>query len=97
MIMAACGILLVMPLAASSQMDSLARSHIEGNLPEPRDFKRFLIRDLESYSQAQLHMPVTGEYSLLRDGLTQAGIAYPDYYAWVRIYQENKLVAQGAV
>src|SRR6266571_4747904 len=72
-------------------------SHIEANVPAQKDFRRFLIRDLESYFAVSLGKPVRVDYELLRDAPTQSGVSYPKYYAWVKIFDGNKLISEGAV
>jgi hypothetical protein len=56
-----------------------------------------LIRDLNSYFQVVLNKIVHTEYELLRDEPTIAGIAYPKYYAWVKVFDGDKLIEEGAV
>lgn len=34
---------------------------------------------------------------MLRDGPTQAGVAYPKFYVWVRVFEGASVVDQGAV
>src|SRR5262249_12717365 len=75
----------------------IENSHIDGNVPPKGEFDRILRRDLESYFESQGHQLVTVEYELLRNGPTQAGIAYPKFYAWVRAHAEDAVLEQGAV
>jgi len=88
-ILAAVGLLLSMHLTGCG--------HIEANVPEQSTFKPFLVRDLNSYFTTALKKPIRVEYDLLRKGPTQTGIAYPKFYAWVRVFDGNKLVEEGAV
>lgn len=74
-----------------------ACGHIEANGPDAKDFRTFLVRDLNSYFGSKLQKSVNVEYELLRNGPTQTGIAWPKYYAWVRVYEGSKLIDQGAV
>lgn len=74
-----------------------ACGHIEANVPNAEDFKPFLVRDLNSYFRSKLQKSVNVDYELLRNGPTQTGIAWPKYYAWVRVYEGSKLIDQGAV
>jgi hypothetical protein len=37
------------------------------------------------------------QYALLRNGLTQSGIAYPKIYLWVKILDHKDLIDEGAV
>ena len=82
---------------AQSPIDSIAESHIEGNVPDAANFNAFLVRDLEAYFRALMKKPMKVTYELLRDGPTQTGIAYPKYYAWVRAIEGKKTIAEGAV
>jgi hypothetical protein len=70
---------------ASSQADfnQLQQAHIESNAPEDSEFESILRRDLVSYFEAQLGVPVDVNYDFLRRGPTQSGLAYPKYYLWV--------------
>src|SRR5690349_20912647 len=75
-----CVILLAMPLCSQGIQD-IAKSHIGGNVPEPKDFDRFLLRDLRGEFCHSDKCKLT--YELLRKGATQAGIGYPKFYVWV--------------
>ncbi len=79
-------------------VQEIERSHIDGNVPAIKDFHRFLVRDLQKYFDALLKQKVRAEYELLRNWPTQSGMAFPKYYAWVKIYGKgDKLIEQGAV
>src|SRR5438094_2630353 len=82
---------------ARPQGESIAESHIRANVPDEKDFDKFLKRDLEQYFKDTLQKTVTVEFELLRKGPTQTGIAYPKFYAWVTIRDGGKLIDQGAV
>jgi hypothetical protein len=71
--------------------------NIVGNVPEPDDFDRLLTRDLETYFVHQTGKTVTVTYELLRDMPSQAGMAYPKYYAWVRVFDGATKVQSGVV
>ncbi|MBO0722432.1 MAG: hypothetical protein J2P41_16520, partial [Blastocatellia bacterium] len=77
--------------------DSIARSHIEANVPDEKDFSEFLIRDLQAYFRDTLKKTVRAEYELLREAPTQSGVAYPKFYAWVRVFIDDRLFEEGAV
>jgi hypothetical protein len=85
----------ITPVAVLSQ--DVGLSHIGANVPAEKDFRRFLIRDLESYFVTSLGKPVRVDHELLRDAPTQSGVSYPKYYAWVKISDGNKLISEGAV
>jgi hypothetical protein len=77
--------------------ESIADSHIKANVPDEKDFRDFLIRDLQSYFKDTLNKTVRAEYELLRDAPTQSGVAYPKFYAWVKIFEDSRLIDEGAV
>jgi hypothetical protein len=78
--------------------DAIAASHIEVNVPPPGDFDRFLRRDLGAYFGSKgTGGPVSVEYELLRQGPTQSGVAYPKFYAWVKVRESGELLREGAV
>jgi len=73
-------------------------SHIEANVPPESAFSPFLKRDLLAYFRgAGFGTAKSITYKLLRDAPTQSGVAYPKYYAWVQVFDGEKLLAQGAV
>lgn len=84
------------PLAEGCGSDDLLApsqaSHIEQNVPVEADFDRLLRRDLSAYFGGAVV-----EYDLLRDGPTQSGVAYPKYYAWVRVLDDGRLADEGAI
>jgi hypothetical protein len=86
-----------MVIASAPQGGSLAESHIRANVPDEKDFDKFLKRDLEKYFKDTKQRSVTVAYELLRDGPTQSGIAYPKFYAWVTVRDGTTVVDQGAV
>lgn len=82
---------------AYAQGKSIADSNIRSNVPDEKNFDKFLKRDLEQYFNDSLQKTVSVEYQLLRKGPTQTGIAYPKFYAWVTIRDGSKVIDQGAV
>ena len=66
-------------------------------MPVGPDFRKFLLRDLEAYFAGVTGRRVRTEYELLRDAPTQSGVAYPKFYAWVRLFGGETLVDEGAV
>jgi hypothetical protein len=81
---------------AQNPGNSIAESHIEGNVPASQNFDTYMKRDLAS-SLCEGASDCRVEYSLLRDGPTQTGIAYPKFYVWVICYQQDRVLKQGAV
>jgi hypothetical protein len=81
----------------SSVINSISESHIEGNVPNEKDFDKFLKRDLAAYFKESMGKDVVVEYELLRNAPTQSGIAFPKFYAWVKVKEKDKLIEEGAV
>jgi hypothetical protein len=81
----------------SSAIDSIAESHIDGNVPDKKDFDNFLKRDLAAYFKKSMGKDVVIEYDLLRNAPTQSGVAFPKFYAWVKIKEKDNRVEEGAV
>ncbi len=75
----------------------LQESHIDGNVPAERDFEKFMQRDLLAYFQATVPGTVSVEWTLLRRAPTQSGVAYPKFYAWVKVSGKSSTARQGAV
>ena len=81
----------------SLQDESIAESHVQANVPDQKNFDRFLKRDLEQYFRDTKKKIVTVEYELLRKGPIQSGIAYPKFYAWATIHYQGTVDDEGAV
>jgi hypothetical protein len=80
---------------APSQSGADVNAHPD--IPDKKDFHDFLKRDLNSYFRELRNKTVRTEYELLRDEPTIAGIAYPKYYAWVKVFDGDILIEEGAV
>ncbi len=78
-------------------LSALFASHIAANVPNDADFPLFLDRDLTKYFQGRYGKVVRVGWEMLREGPTQTGIAYPKYYLWVRVSNEDTLLSEGAV
>lgn len=89
-------VLVAQPSTADVSRD-VQRSHIEGNVPAPGDFDRFLTHDLGECFKTGPSAAVRVEHELLRDGPTQSGTAYPRFYVWVQALDGTRVVQQGAV
>ena len=77
---------------------SIQQSHIEGNVPATSEFHPLLERDLLAYFRASgSPQAVSVQYKLLREGPTQTGIAFPKYYAWVKVFADTQTLHEGAV
>jgi hypothetical protein len=76
---------------------ALAKSHTEGNVPDRAEFDAYLERDLTAYFRSADSSITKVEYDLLRRHPTQSGVAYPKYYAWVRVSSTMGAVSEGAV
>ncbi|WP_417914485.1 hypothetical protein [Candidatus Electronema sp. JM] len=76
---------------------SIQQSHIDGNVPIASEFRPLLERDLLAYFRASSRPSATSvEYKLLRDAPTQSGLAFPKYYAWVKVSADSKTLCEGA-
>jgi hypothetical protein len=73
--------------------------HIKANVPEQDRFSITLTRDLNRYFSDKLASQVDVKYQLLRDQPTQAGLAFPKFYAWVTVLsrQSGTKIEEGAV
>jgi hypothetical protein len=76
--------------------NSIADSHLAANVPAEQDFDSFMKRDLQAYFSARLGRTVEVQYSLLRLGATQTGIAYPKYYVWAIVESDGAAQLEGA-
>jgi hypothetical protein len=86
------------PPSPEQVMRDIQRSHIEANVPAPADFDKLLRRDLENhFAELRKKKGLRVEYELLRDGPTQSGVAYPKFYAWVRVAGGSSPDDRGAV
>jgi hypothetical protein len=81
----------------SSAIKSIAESHIDANVPNEKDFDNFLKRDLAAYFKEQTGKEVVVEYELLRNAPTQSGVAFPKFYAWVKVKVKDNLIEEGAI
>ncbi len=70
--------------------------HVAANVPEDSEFNKTLTNDLNSYFNTVADKTVNVEFELLRKVATQSGVAYPKFYAWIRVYKSGKLFQQGA-
>jgi hypothetical protein len=84
--------------APESVIRDVQQSHVEGDVPAPRDFDSFLQRDVAAYfrSAKGIKNPEVA-LELLRNGATQSGVAFPKFYAWVVVRNEGQAVAEGAL
>src|SRR5277367_5184201 len=73
--------------------------HIAANVPERAQFSVILTRELNIYFSKKLLSQVDVKYQLLRDQPTQAGLAFPKFYAWVTVLslQSGTKIEEGAV
>ena len=92
---------LIMVVTTTSQaqqvLNPITESHIEGNVPNKSDFDSFMHRDLKAYFKSITGKPVQIKFEFLREGPTQTGIAYPKFYLWVKLIENENLINQGAV
>jgi len=77
---------------------AIQRSHIDANVPATQDFRTLMQRDLLDYARASIADSATSvEYELLREQPTQSGVAYPKYYAWIKVRAGSEVLREGAV
>lgn len=75
----------------------LALSHVAANEPPTAQFASMLKRDTAAYFARQRSGAAVVDIELLRKGATQSGVAYPKYYAWVRVAAPGGVDFIGAV
>jgi hypothetical protein len=75
-----------------------SNSHVDGHVPAPTDFTKFLVRDAGGYLSKKEGQMLAAEFELLREAPTQPGVSYPKFYAWVRgVDDQKKVVVEGAM
>jgi hypothetical protein len=85
-------------LGVSACGNPIAQSHVDANVPAPDQFDVLLRRDLHAFFHVARGEEVTVDYELLRHDPTQAGVAHPKYYLWVRVRNSSgAAVDEGAV
>lgn len=85
-------------IAAANPIQEIHQSHISANVPATfEEFSTILERDLVQYFSTSLSTEVTVKFELLRKGPTQTGVAYPKFYAWVKVLRSEKEIESGAV
>jgi hypothetical protein len=77
-------------------LTDVAKSHIEGNVPQGKLFDELLMRDLTNYF-CRNSKDCKIEYEFLREGATQSGTSYPKYYLWVKTIKGSTVAEEGAV
>ena len=82
---------------ACKPLDPVATSHVDANVPGPEDFNVFLERDLTRYFSENNISVVSVKHEMLREDVTQSGVAYPKVYVWVWIIDKTGATQEGAV
>ncbi|GAB4013753.1 hypothetical protein GCM10028808_33970 [Spirosoma migulaei] len=82
-------------LSVGQAMQQIQRSHIDANVPNKHKFDAYLKRDLEKYFSGK-YGKVSVKWEFLREGPTQSGVAYPKYYLWTKVYENETLITEGA-
>jgi hypothetical protein len=85
---------LLISFAMPLYSQNIAKSHIQANVPDAKDFDRILLRDLRAKFCGSEKCKLS--YELLRKVATQAGIAYPKFYVWV-VAKDGSKQQNGAV
>jgi hypothetical protein len=89
-------ITLTVGLLSIKASQDIQASHIEGNVPDEKEFDAILKRDLEKYFSDPGKRKIQVSYELFRRTPTQTGVAYPKFYLWVTISINGKPVEEGA-
>ena len=77
--------------------EALQNDYIEANVPPEDVFSTYLERDVLAYMRAEISPKITDvKTTLLRQGATQSGIAYPKFYLWVVATSKGGAVIDGA-
>ena len=95
--MVASVIVVFLWLLRNNPIPSIQDSYIQANVPAPKDFQPFLVRDLTAYLKPKYGDHVTFGYDLLRDAATQAGTGYPYFYLWIAITNSETTAAVAEV
>jgi hypothetical protein len=70
--------------SAQPPLADLHNEHIAANVPAADHFAPLLTRDLLAYFREEVSPGTQSvSWSLLREGPTQSGLAYPKFYLWV--------------
>ena len=81
---------------AAEFVAAISSSHVEANAPKGELFDQYLKRDITAYfCNEQTDCRV--DYAYLREGATQSGVSYPNYYLWVKCFTKEELKTEGAV
>jgi hypothetical protein len=90
---------LIFAIAAFFSLSWIHEGHIWANVPEQDQFSITLTRDLNRYFSDKLASQVDVKYQLLGDQPTQAGLAFPKFYAWVTVLSlpSGTKIEEGAV
>jgi hypothetical protein len=78
-------------------LNSIQSSHIEANVPNEIEFNNLLKRDIAQYFRAKGINKFEITLDLLRKGPTQSGVAYPKFYLWVKLMNNNNVLSEGAI
>lgn len=82
---------------SSNPLADLTEGYIQANVPAAPNFNKFLTRDLTAYFTKSMDRKVAVKYEPLRDGPTQTGISFPNYYFWVKVMRGGRQIGDGAV
>jgi hypothetical protein len=90
-------LLAVGDVPAQSMPEALQNDYIEANVPPEDVFSTYLERDVLAYMQAEVSPKIIDvKTTLLRQGATQSGTAYPKFYLWVVATSKGGAVIDGA-
>jgi hypothetical protein len=91
-------LLAVGDVPAQAMQEALQDDYIEANVPPEDVFSTYLERDVLAYMRAEISPEITDvKTTLLRQGATQSGTAYPKFYLWVTSTSKGGAVIDGAI
>ena len=88
--LSACSAQTPKPMTSEEFIRQMRDSHVDGNVPEKKDFLSFLERDLQAHFADQFGSDCLVDYQFLRKGPTQSGVSLPKYYLWLKVSDSNK-------
>lgn len=65
------------------------------NLPEDGDFQKEMQHELDGYFSDEHHKTLKIDWQLLNYPPVEKKNSYPEYFVWVKIYENNRLINQG--
>ena len=82
--------------AQPNPLASVAKSHIDANVPDEKDFDSILRRDITQYVTDKDDKEISVTVELLRNAPTQSGVALPKFYCWIEKRDAKGVVMEQA-